>query len=60
VTPFTATLPRGPECDEGHGDVTMAATPGAAGGRGLRVVDELADSWGARKGSTRVWFRVLL
>lgn len=44
--------------DEGHGNVAIAPAPGASGGWGLRVVDELADGWGARQGSTRVWFEV--
>jgi anti-sigma regulatory factor (Ser/Thr protein kinase) len=46
--------------DEGHGVVAIAPAPGAAGGWGLRIVDELADGWGASVGSTRVWFRVLV
>jgi anti-sigma regulatory factor (Ser/Thr protein kinase) len=41
--------------DEGHADVAIAPVPGASGGWGLRVVDGLADGWGARAGSTRVW-----
>ena len=44
--------------DEGNGDVEVAPAPGPAGGWGLRVVDELADGWGARGGSTRVWFEL--
>lgn len=46
--------------DEGHGDVAIAPSPGASGGWGLRLVDALADAWGARYGSTRVWFCVLV
>jgi two-component sensor histidine kinase len=46
--------------DEGHGDVAIAPAPGASGGWGLRLVDALADAWGAGHGSTRVWFCVLL
>jgi two-component sensor histidine kinase len=46
--------------DEGHGTVSIVPAPGAAGGWGLRIVDELADDWGTRKGSTRVWFRLLV
>jgi anti-sigma regulatory factor (Ser/Thr protein kinase) len=46
--------------DEGHGTVDITPAPGAAGGWGLRIVDELADGWGSAVGSTRVWFRVLL
>ena len=46
--------------DEGHGAVAIAPAPGASGGWGLRIVDELADGWGATVGSTRVWFRVLV
>jgi two-component sensor histidine kinase len=46
--------------DEGHGVVAITPTPGASGGWGLRIVDELADGWGANPGSTLVWFRVLV
>jgi two-component sensor histidine kinase len=46
--------------DEGSGSVEMAPHPGASGGWGLRIVDELADAWGSRSGSTRVWFQLLL
>jgi serine/threonine-protein kinase RsbW len=46
--------------DEGHGEVAITPTPGVFGGWGLRLVDELADAWGARQGRTRVWFCVLL
>jgi two-component sensor histidine kinase len=42
--------------DEGRGTVAIVPAPGALGGWGLRVVDELADAWGAENGSTRVWF----
>jgi anti-sigma regulatory factor (Ser/Thr protein kinase) len=46
--------------DDGNGDVNPAPAPapGPGGGWGLRVVDELADRWGAREGSTRVWFEL--
>jgi anti-sigma regulatory factor (Ser/Thr protein kinase) len=44
--------------DEGHGEVAIAPAPGASGGWGLRIVDDLADAWGAHSGSTRVWFRL--
>jgi anti-sigma regulatory factor (Ser/Thr protein kinase) len=46
--------------DEGHADVAIASASGASGGWGLRLVDALADAWGARHGSTRVWFCILL
>jgi anti-sigma regulatory factor (Ser/Thr protein kinase) len=46
--------------DEGHGTVELVPAPGPSGGWGLRIVDELADAWGAHEGSTRVWFRLLL
>jgi anti-sigma regulatory factor (Ser/Thr protein kinase) len=46
--------------DEGHGAVAIAPAPGASGGWGLRIVDALADGWGASVGTTRVWFRVLV
>ena len=43
-----------------QGDVRVAPnpTPGAHGGWGLRIVDQLADDWGVRDGSTKVWFRL--
>jgi anti-sigma regulatory factor (Ser/Thr protein kinase) len=44
--------------DEGDGEVAIAAAPGTGGGWGLRIVDELADTWGTHSGSTRVWFRL--
>jgi anti-sigma regulatory factor (Ser/Thr protein kinase) len=64
--PITLRITRGQDdltvevADEGHGTVEINATPGTAGGWGLRIVDELADAWGARQGSTCVWFRVRL
>jgi anti-sigma regulatory factor (Ser/Thr protein kinase) len=46
--------------DEGHGAIEMTPKPSSLGGWGLRVVDQLADDWGVRPGSTRVWFRLSL
>jgi two-component sensor histidine kinase len=46
--------------DEGSGRVEMSSPADAAGGWGLRIVDDLADAWGTESGSTRVWFRLLL
>jgi anti-sigma regulatory factor (Ser/Thr protein kinase) len=46
--------------DEGHGAIEMTQNPTSLGGWGLRVVDQVADDWGVRPGSTRVWFRLLL
>jgi anti-sigma regulatory factor (Ser/Thr protein kinase) len=45
-------------CDEGHGTVAIADDAGGSGGWGLRIVEQLADGWGATMGSTRVWFRL--
>ena len=45
--------------DDGRGDVAITPVPNASGGWGLRIVDELADSWGVRRGRTHVWFRLL-
>ena len=50
--------------DEGD-DVPVQRRPGptAVGGRGLRLVDQLADEWGVRVGPRRgksVWFRIAL
>lgn len=44
--------------DQGEVAVAPSPTPGAHGGWGLRLVDQLADDWGVLKGSTRVWFRL--
>ena len=46
--------------DEGHGKAEMSPTPGLSGGWGLRVIDELATTWGCQAGSTRVWVRLHL
>ena len=35
-----------------------ARRPDDAGGRGLYLVDSLADRWGSAEGGTRVWFEV--
>jgi anti-sigma regulatory factor (Ser/Thr protein kinase) len=44
--------------DQGNVAVAPNPTPGAHGGWGLRIVDQLADEWGVLDGSTRVWFRL--
>jgi anti-sigma regulatory factor (Ser/Thr protein kinase) len=44
--------------DDGNVRVAPSPTPGAHGGWGLRIVDQLADDWGVREGSTKVWFRL--
>jgi len=44
--------------DEGNVAFVPSPTPGAHGGWGLRIVDQLADDWGVLAGSTKVWFRV--
>jgi serine/threonine-protein kinase RsbW len=44
--------------DDGHAAGAPGPTPGAHGGWGLRIVDELADDWGVLVGSTKVWFRL--
>jgi len=44
--------------DEGNVEVAPSPTPGAHGGWGLRIVDQLADDWGVLVGSTKVWFRL--
>jgi anti-sigma regulatory factor (Ser/Thr protein kinase) len=44
--------------DEGNVALAPSPTPGAHGGWGLRIVDQLADDWGVLKGSTKVWFRI--
>jgi anti-sigma regulatory factor (Ser/Thr protein kinase) len=44
--------------DEGNVALAPSPTPGAHGGWGLRILDQLADDWGVREGSTKVWFRL--
>jgi anti-sigma regulatory factor (Ser/Thr protein kinase) len=44
--------------DEGNVAIAPSPTPGAHGGWGLRIVDQLADDWGVLAGSTKVWFRL--
>jgi Stage II sporulation protein E (SpoIIE)/Histidine kinase-like ATPase domain len=46
--------------DSGPGFQPAPARPGPddAGGRGLYLVDSLADRWGSADGGTRVWFEV--
>jgi len=44
--------------DEGNVALAPTPEPGAHGGWGLRIVEQLADDWGVLEGSTRVWFRV--
>jgi anti-sigma regulatory factor (Ser/Thr protein kinase) len=44
--------------DEGEVALDPSPTPGAHGGLGLRIVERLADDWGVRDGSTRVWFEL--
>jgi anti-sigma regulatory factor (Ser/Thr protein kinase) len=44
--------------DEGLVSIDPSPTPGAHGGWGLRIVEELADDWGIAEGSTKVWFRL--
>ena len=44
--------------DEGNVKLAPSPTPGAHGGWGLRIVDQFADDWGVREGSTKVWFRI--
>ena len=44
--------------DQGEVALSPSPTPGAHGGWGLRIVEQLADDWGVLAGSTRVWFRL--
>jgi anti-sigma regulatory factor (Ser/Thr protein kinase) len=44
--------------DQGNVKLAPSPTAGAHGGWGLRIVDQLADDWGVREGSTKVWFRL--
>jgi anti-sigma regulatory factor (Ser/Thr protein kinase) len=44
--------------DQGNVALAPSPSPGAHGGWGLRIVDQLADDWGVLAGSTKVWFRI--
>ena len=44
--------------DQGEILLPPSPTPGAHGGWGLRIIEELADDWGVKDGSTKVWFRL--
>jgi anti-sigma regulatory factor (Ser/Thr protein kinase) len=44
--------------DQGEATLAPSPTPGAHGGWGLRIVDQLADDWGVLAGSTKVWFTI--
>jgi anti-sigma regulatory factor (Ser/Thr protein kinase) len=44
--------------DGGNFAIAPSPTPGAHGGWGLRIVDQLAGDWGVLEGSTKVWFRI--
>jgi len=45
--------------DEGNIWLAPSPEPGAHGGWGLRIVEQLADDWGILEGSTRVWFQLV-
>jgi anti-sigma regulatory factor (Ser/Thr protein kinase) len=51
---------RGQVVDEGDGFEPPSVRPNAGelGGWGLWLVDELAQSWGIRTGTTTVWFQL--
>jgi anti-sigma regulatory factor (Ser/Thr protein kinase) len=44
--------------DDGNVALEPSPEPGAHGGWGLRIVEQLADDWGVLEGSTKVWFRL--
>jgi anti-sigma regulatory factor (Ser/Thr protein kinase) len=44
--------------DDGSVAPAPSPEPGAYGGWGLRIVEQLADDWGVLDGSTKVWFRL--
>jgi anti-sigma regulatory factor (Ser/Thr protein kinase) len=51
---------RGEVEDRGDGVVAIGreANADGPGGRGLRIVEALTDSWGVYEGSTNVWFEL--
>ncbi len=44
--------------DDGNVALAPSPEPGAHGGWGLRIVEQLSDDWGVLEGSTKVWFRL--
>lgn len=45
--------------DEGEGfDPGISPTRAGTGGRGLTIVEHLADRWGVWRGTTHVWFEL--
>jgi two-component sensor histidine kinase len=44
--------------DEGAGTPRVRDDPGAEGGWGLRLVEQLAARWGLRQSGTGVWFEI--
>jgi anti-sigma regulatory factor (Ser/Thr protein kinase) len=44
--------------DDGNVALAPSPEPGAHGGWGLRIVEQLADDWGVLEGSTKVWFQL--
>lgn len=48
----------GEVADQGDGVVEILEEASDGGGWGLRLLDELADRWGVREGSTHVWFEL--
>lgn len=44
--------------DDGSGFVPRGRAGREVGGWGLDLVEQLADSWGVREGSTHVWFEL--
>ena len=55
---FEAGAVRVEVADDGNVALAPSPDPGAHGGWGLRIVEHLADDWGVREGSTKVWFRL--
>jgi hypothetical protein len=58
---LSTNLPRSADAiGTARGNVALAPSPqpGAHGGWGLRIVEQLADDWGVLEGSTRVWFQL--
>jgi two-component sensor histidine kinase len=44
--------------DDGHGFVPRGRDERLVGGWGLDLVEQIAESWGVREGSTHVWFEL--
>src|SRR6478735_6231235 len=61
LTVATGGVVSGEVIDQGDGErakIEMTPEPTVVGGWGLHLVDQVAEKWGVREGSTHVWFEI--